>query len=197
MRETRPSGLEGGATRSTCRPYPYQGEVIFPCVERLSYHFRFMGNDFRHEHLRRLDRVWVDTPVWFVTCCLADRRPILASDVAVAILNEVWDNSETLYGWKVGAYVVMPDHVHFFCAGGYSTKPLSTFIGKWKEWTAKYLHRRHQHPAKLWQDRFFDHVLRSEESFTQKWLYVQNNPVRAGLVKDVESWPYCGTRHVL
>jgi putative transposase len=97
----------------------------------------------------------------------------------------------------MGAYVVMPDHVHFFCTANREAKSLRIFIGKWKEWTAKYLHRRHQHSPTLWQSQFFDHLLRSEESYTEKWHYVQNNPVRAGLVKEVEAWPYWGTRHVL
>jgi hypothetical protein len=37
--------------------------------------------------------------------------------------------------------------------------------------------------APYWQKDFFDHVLRSEESYEEKWHYVRENPVRAGLVK--------------
>ena len=44
----------------------------------------------------------------------------------------------------------------------------------------------------LWQRRFFDHVLRSDESYAQKWNYVRENPVRAGLVAKAEDWPYAG-----
>jgi len=43
-----------------------------------------------------------------------------------------------------------------------------------------------------WQKGFFDHVLRSEESYEEKWHYVRENPVRAGLVKDREEWPFWG-----
>jgi putative transposase len=46
--------------------------------------------------------------------------------------------------------------------------------------------------APFWQEGFFDHVLRSDESYSQKWNYVRENPVRAGLVKSVEEWPYQG-----
>jgi hypothetical protein len=41
-----------------------------------------------------------------------------------------------------------------------------------------------------WQPGCFDRLLRSEESLHDKWLYVQENPVRAGLVKRWEDWPY-------
>jgi hypothetical protein len=44
----------------------------------------------------------------------------------------------------------------------------------------------------LWEEGFFDHVLRSDESYAQKWNYIRENPVRAGLVTSVEDWPYQG-----
>jgi hypothetical protein len=45
---------------------------------------------------------------------------------------------------------------------------------------------------KLWQPAFFDHILRSDESYGEKWNYVRENPVRAGLVKSSVDWPYQG-----
>jgi len=45
--------------------------------------------------------------------------------------------------------------------------------------------------APHWQKGFFDHVIRSQESLDQKWLYVRENSVRAGLVRSAEDWPYC------
>lgn len=42
------------------------------------------------------------------------------------------------------------------------------------------------------QEGFFDHVLRSHESYSQKWEYVRTNPVRAHLSKTPEEWPYQG-----
>ena len=44
----------------------------------------------------------------------------------------------------------------------------------------------------LWQPGFFDHVLRNDESYSQKWEYVRENPVRAGLVVRADEWPYQG-----
>ena len=44
----------------------------------------------------------------------------------------------------------------------------------------------------VWQEEFFDHVLRSSDSYNQKWDYVKDNPVRAGLVKKSDDWPFQG-----
>jgi putative transposase len=46
--------------------------------------------------------------------------------------------------------------------------------------------------APHWQKGFFDHVLRSEESYSEKWLYVVENPVRRGLVAQAQDWPFQG-----
>ncbi|NIL97820.1 MAG: hypothetical protein GTO62_12025, partial [Planctomycetales bacterium] len=100
------------------------------------------------------------------------------------ICVEVWRNGEQLYGWYVGRYVLMPDHVHFFCTPSTDQTRLQTFVGKWKEWTAKYAAGRHHIEMPLWQSQFFDHVLRSDESYEEKWQYIRDNPRRAGLVKD-------------
>jgi hypothetical protein len=44
----------------------------------------------------------------------------------------------------------------------------------------------------LWQREFFDHVLRSRESYSEKWNYIFDNPLRAGLVSSPDDWKYAG-----
>jgi hypothetical protein len=41
-----------------------------------------------------------------------------------------------------------------------------------------------------WQEGSFDRLLRSDESLSEKWEYLRQNPMRAGLVKHSEDWPY-------
>lgn len=65
-------------------------------------------------HLKRLSKVWADHPVYFITTCVAKRRPLLANESCVAILREEWAGLRERHGWAIGRYVVMPDHVHFF-----------------------------------------------------------------------------------
>ena len=145
-------------------------------------------------HLRRLERICIDRPVYFITACTCHRRPILASAAVMSILLREWEAAKDRHGWLVGRYVIMPDHVHFFCAevAFGARHSLSRFVGAWKEWTAKELVRTLPTTAPVWQKRFFDHVLRSDESYAEKWAYVRDNPVRAGLTADFESWAFQG-----
>ena len=88
----------------------------------------------------------------------------------------------------------MPDHLHFFCAEGGEGAPctLSQFVGLFKQWTSKRIARSSGSRPPVWQREFFDHVLRSSESYASKWAYVRDNPVRAGLAARWENWPYAG-----
>ena len=147
----------------------------------------------KHGHLRRLQVVWEKHPVYFITVCVADRRPLLANDAAANILREEWKGLRERHGWTVGKYVVMPDHVHFFVTAERSAaKSLSETIGHWKQWSAKRILGIQNLAAPLWQPEFFDHLLRSDESRSEKWSYAQHNPVRAGLVATCDEWPYLG-----
>jgi REP element-mobilizing transposase RayT len=86
----------------------------------------------------------------------------------------------------------MPDHVHFFCAPELDAKTMPIFVGFWKEWTSKAIKRQLGLTNCVWQEEFFDHVLRSSESYSEKWNYVRNNPVRHGFVANADDWPWQG-----
>jgi REP-associated tyrosine transposase len=145
-----------------------------------------------HKHLRRLERTWIQDPIYFVTTCTFQRKAILAREEVAKILAYEWCSARERHGWAIGRYVIMPDHVHFFCSPEPDAKPLPIFIGFWKEWTSKAIKRLFQLTSPVWQEEFFDHVLRSSESYSEKWNYVRNNPVRHGFVTNADDWPWQG-----
>jgi REP element-mobilizing transposase RayT len=86
--------------------------------------------------------------------------------------------------------LIMPDHVHLFVRGNQVFR-LGPWVARLKQALAKAAGLSRA-KTQLWEEGFFDHVLRSDESYAQKWNYVRENPVRTGLVKSVEDWPYQG-----
>ena len=147
-----------------------------------------------HGHLKRLNRVWIPNTVYFITVCTKDRKPILAVPEIADVLRQEWQAASERHGWLVGRYVIMPDHVHFFCAerSAGSKRSLAGFMNKWKEWTSKNICAACGAVPPIWQTEFFDHALRNDESYAEKWFYVRENPVRAGLAATWEEWPYIG-----
>jgi putative transposase len=144
------------------------------------------------DHLRRLENVWIKNPIYFLTLCTVDRREILASSSPASVLMESWDAAPQVHGWVIGRYVIMPDHVHFFASPQLEVKSLSAFIRDWKKWTTRKLHDAGIVSPLVWQTEFFDHVLRSADSYEEKWSYVRENPVRASLATSAAAWPYSG-----
>jgi putative transposase len=114
-------------------------------------------------------------------------------EISETLLDELLQAKDRR-GWMVGRYVVMPDHLHFFCAQGGAGPPssVSQFVGQFKQWTSKRIAACLGAGQPIWQREFFDHLLRSNESYEAKCTYVRDNPVRAGLVTRWEDWPYAG-----
>ena len=150
-----------------------------------------------HKHLRRLQRVWIDWPIYFITTCTFKRRAILVSKEVAAMLIDEWLDAHSRHGWAIGRYVIMPNHVHFFCSAELGDKPLPIFMQRWKGWTSKRIARELKLSGRVRQEEFSDHVLRSSESYSQKWDYVKENPVRAGLVQSSFEWPWQGEVELL
>ncbi|MGH8020013.1 MAG: REP-associated tyrosine transposase [Opitutaceae bacterium] len=133
--------------------------------------------------------------IYFVTVCTKERATVLGTAEAHDLIIDAWKEARA---FLVGRYVIMPDHVHFFCSPGtWPPAPLGRWMAFWKSCVA----RRWPVPApvsgKLWQRDFWDTQLRLGDSYSAKWEYVRNNPVRAGLVSSPDEWPFQGEVNTL
>lgn len=133
------------------------------------------------------------TILQFVTLCVNQRRPVLAREDILSLLLDCWRKADHRH---VGRYVVMPDHLHLFCAPvRFPVTPLKRRVQFWKNASTRRWPVPDEKP--IWQPDFFDRQLRSGESYHQKWLYVWENPVRANLVQKAEDWLFQGELNVL
>jgi putative transposase len=67
---------------------------------------------------RRLDLIYPDSPVFFVTFCTRDRKQISSLEKATQAFEHYANRAADEFNIAVGRYVIMPDHVHFFVRGG-------------------------------------------------------------------------------
>src|SRR5438876_10694334 len=132
------------------------------------------------ERLRRLESTFQRLPIYFVTASTSKRRPILNSvDVHERFIQ--FGKEGDSHGAWLGPYVLMPDHLHAFVVIDDERLELGTWMKSLKNAFSKVL-RNKDVPPPHWQKGFFDHILRSGDSYSEKWNYVRENPVRAGLV---------------
>ena len=126
---------------------------------------------------------WDQSVIYFVTFCVEGRRQVLANEEAFLAFKNA---ASRLQDWKVLAAVLMPDHLHVIVTPTEDREArLGNCSAALKRWIRQELSARWK-----WQPGSFDRLLRSDESLHEKWLYVDENPVRAGLVKRPEDWPY-------
>lgn len=74
----------------------------------------------------------------------------------------------------------MPNHVHALIET--SQTPLAEILRGWKSYTGKAANRLLERTGNFWQAEYFDRYIRDEEHFRKAMRYIENNPVKAGLV---------------
>ena len=86
---------------------------------------------------------------------------------------------------RVDKYVIMPTHIHMileFCRqpAGASPRPtLSDVIGAFKSLTTRSCNKRFHTPGKkLFQNSFYEAVLRSDADYQARWKYIEENPLK-------------------
>ncbi len=140
----------------------------------------------RRNYLPHEIPLWVDPhkETYFITinCKERGRNQLALPDVAERLFETVRHRQEKLLWWPY-VFLLMPDHLHALFSFPPSDKPIKLIVRKWKEWTAKTI-------GIQWQDDFFEHRLRHDESRRQKADYILANPVRKQLVTRSEDWEY-------
>ena len=126
---------------------------------------------------------WDEQPEWFITICCASpgKNQLCLGKIGPRLLQAAAFYHERRI-WHTELFLLMPDHLHALISVPSHSK-LADVIGRWKQWTTNRV-------GVLWQKNFFDHRLRSYPSANAKFKYIEQNPVRAGLVKEAKDWPY-------
>lgn len=129
---------------------------------------------------------------YFITICVADRSPVFRSlelgQVVIAKLLTV----STAFGLDVLAYCVMPDHMHALVAGESENSLFLPFMQRYKQLTGYWWKHDLRHRTCLWQEGYYDRILRDHDPNEGVIRYILENPVRAGLVDDPREYPMTG-----
>jgi putative transposase len=136
---------------------------------------------------QRLDQIFSSEPVYFVTFCTRDCQRIPDLEKAQSVLETYAQHGMGEFGTALGRYMIMPDHIHLFVCGD-----ADFVLSKWVTGLKRAISKSVGVRGEFWQPTFFDHILLSDESYSEKWEYICGNPVRAGLVKESNDWKYQG-----
>jgi REP element-mobilizing transposase RayT len=113
------------------------------------------------------------------------KKPEIASIVNTAIRYFNNDRYELL------AWTIMPNHVHVLLKL-LGNHVLSAILHSWKSFSSNEANRMLARTGEFWQREYFDVLVRSERQLEFFLRYVLNNPVKAGLCKEIFQWPWTG-----
>ena len=130
--------------------------------------------------------------IYFMTIrAYRNRSPFRTEALARLALDLLREEQERL-GCAVFTYCLMPDHLHFLIAPLRDGVSVVNFTHQYKgkttnqSWTVGW-------QGKLWQPRFYDHIVRADEDLDKIARYPLENPVRQGLVANASGWKWSGS----
>lgn len=143
----------------------------------------------KHPRLKKYN--YSENGCYFITICTQGRRSILAkiSDTAdnstppavtLTRFGEITEhfihNIDKVYSCViVDKYVIMPNHIHMIIvinkANNETTSTsIPTIVRSLKRMTTREI------GSGIWQDSYYDHVIRNEASYKEIWTYIDENP---------------------
>ena len=95
--------------------------------------------------------------------------------------------------YRLHAWCVMPNHVHVVVTP-FAGHTLSSLVHSWKSFTATKANQHLGRRGRFWMQEYFDRAIRDERHFRAVVEYVEHNPVKAGLCRAPEDWPWNSLR---
>jgi len=129
--------------------------------------------------MKTLRRYVLKGVAYFITICTYNRKRLLLKDIG--LFWDCWKRT------KPESWVILPDHFHIIINP--QNQNISDIIHAFK---IKYsrLFRDKYRSGQVWQNRFWEHVIRDQDDLNNHLNYVHYNPVKHGLTNDPFEYKY-------
>ena len=159
-------------------------------------------------------RYRIDGSIYYITSVIYNRAKVFVRPSFVIPIIDSLNYYRYQYSCKLISYVIMPDHIHLLMFPQ-DLQAITDFMRDFKRFTSGRITRQarlEQESAwieafeqagddtgraefKVWQDSFWEQCIYTEDFLRQKLNYIHLNPVRAGIVKSAEEYPYSSYRN--
>jgi putative transposase len=144
-------------------------------------------------------RYYIPNAIVFITGVTRDRTPYLGPEDDVQLFFETLRRVQEIHPFRLLAYVVLPDHFHWLMRVDDEKGDFSRVLHSVKRNYTLNFKKAHaiSSSLKLWQSRFWDHVIRDQSDLNNHFDYVHWNPVKHGYVQRPEDWRHSTYLHWL
>jgi putative transposase len=131
--------------------------------------------------MSKLIRILTTNNCFFVTIVTYERKPILAEHAPM--LRAAIESAMSKFGANESAWVILPDHYHGIIRT--ESISISTVVQCFKmSFAPRYRLTMGKRSGRIWQSRFWDHVIRDQRDLRSHLDYIHYNPVKHGLTSD-------------
>jgi putative transposase len=149
---------------------------------------------YHRQNARLSSENYYGRQAYFVTICCDHRAPHLAAaNQAQRVLKLLLEGAAT-HSFRLHAYCIMPDHIHFLVEGILDQSDLREFVRILKQRTAFEFQK--SHGRRLWEASYYDHILRPSDPIEDVAAYIWLNPVRKKLCNQPNEFPFSGSQTI-
>ncbi len=124
-----------------------------------------------------------------------ERRKVFYHDEDFQYFLTIIVETADLYNITIHNYCFMDNHYHLLIE--LKDENLSKFMKNINGKYAKYFNKRYQRNGHLWQGRFKSWYVTNEAYLYTLIQYIENNPLKANIVKDLKDYKYSSYHHFL
>jgi carbamoylphosphate synthase large subunit/REP element-mobilizing transposase RayT len=148
---------------------------------------------YSKRRLPHFERPWAKYAVTFSTI----NRRELSPEARFIVLNAITHFHDKRY--ELYAACVMPDHVHILLEPGikgndFNNRPvfwgLGELVGSIKSFTTHEINKREQSKGSVWEEEWYDRLVRSQQDLEEKFHYITRNPWDAGITRPDENYEW-------
>ena len=125
-----------------------------------------------------------------------DRQSIVRDDQDRQRLLDLWAEHARTFKVAIHAWVIMDNHFHLL-ATPETQEGLPQMMQAVGRAYVRYFNLRHQRTGTLWEGRYRSNLIESERYLLACMVYIDLNPVRAGMVAQPEDFRWSSHRHCI
>jgi len=138
--------------------------------------------------MTNIRRYYVPNAIYFITCVTYKRKNIFSAKENISLFWKIANNLKGIHPYKLYAHVLIYDHFHFLIMP--KQENISILMRSLKDnFSRQYKTLNNiRGNIRIWQYRFWDHIIRDEEDFKRHFDYIHYNPVKHRIVSRPENF---------
>ncbi len=127
-----------------------------------------------------------NTPFFITTSTFNNQQFFLKKDRAEIVIDYIYRAKERMIDFLL-AFAVMPEHLHLLVIPK-NESTISQIMLFIKKGSSRVIHIKESTNGHLWEKRFFDKGIRSEQELITTIEYIHNNPLKTRLATEAQNY---------